>query len=213
MWMKTVLCYAFFVVAMPAISQADTAENSCTKTLTKMGVQWESVSRKGIDIGVSIAGPLGGVNYEQGDKQPLIVDCSLAISLAEAGPYLTALGITHARYSSAYSRRTVRGTNRLSKHSFGRAIDIHRFSSESLGVVRVDQDFEQGLGDAVDCIGAPLTEGGATLKIAQCQLAHSGLFSLVLSPDYDDAHHDHFHLEVIPWSERSELRSKNPAIF
>ena len=50
------------------------------------------------------------------------------------------------------------------------------------------------------------------LKLAQCQLAQSGLFFLVLSPDYDDAHHDHFHLEARPWPERPTLRADKPAI-
>ncbi len=107
---------------------------------------------------------------------------------------MRALGLTKAYFSSAYSRRNVRGTNHPSKHSYGLAIDIHTFSGPELGTLRVDRDFEQGLGDEVDCVGAPLTQGGAVLKILQCQLVRSGLFHLVLSPDYDDAHHDHFHL-------------------
>jgi hypothetical protein len=57
-----------------------------------------------------------------------------------------------------------------------------------------------------------VTEGGAVLEIAKCQLVHSGLFHLVLTPDYDDAHHNHYHLEALPWTERSELRSSTSAI-
>lgn len=79
-------------------------------------------------------------------------------------------------------------------------------------MLRVDRDYEQGLGDEVDCVGQPLTQGGAILKVLQCQLVRSGLFHLVLSPDYDDAHHDHFHLEVKPWADRAALRAPTPAI-
>jgi hypothetical protein len=106
----------------------------------------------------------------------------------------------------------VRGTRRPSKHSFGLAIDIHTLEGSRLGAVRIDRDYEQGLGDAVDCIGQPMTRGGAILKIAQCQLVRSGLFHLVLSPDYDDAHHDHLHLEARPWRERVALRSGQQAL-
>ena len=95
---------------------------------------------------------------------------------------------------------------------FGLAIDVHTFVGPSLGTLRVDRDYEQGLGDAVDCVGAPLTQGGAVLKVLQCQLVRSGLFHLVLSPDYDDAHHDHFHLEVKPWADRPALRADAQAI-
>ena len=57
-----------------------------------------------------------------------------------------------------------------------------------------------------------MTQGGAVLKVLQCQLVRSGLFYLVLSPDYDDAHHDHLHLEVRPWSARPQTTDARPAI-
>ncbi len=183
----------------------------CLAELDARHVSWKKTSRPGIQIPVEITGPIGGIELTSED-QPLVIDCSLAISLDEAGRYLHALGITKATFSSAYSRRNVRGTNRPSKHSFGLAIDVHTFWGPELGTLRVDRDYEQGLGDEVDCVGSPLTEGGAVLKILQCQLVRSGLFHLVLSPDFDDAHHDHFHLEALPWAERHELRSAMPAI-
>ena len=79
-------------------------------------------------------------------------------------------------------------------------------------LVAVAADFEPGLGDAVDCVGQPMTQGGAVLKVLQCQLVRSGLFYLVLSPDYDDAHHDHFHLEARPWSQRPQVTDARQAI-
>lgn len=185
---------------------------SCLAELDARHIGYTITTRKGIANAVEITSPLGGITYAS-DGQPLILDCSLAISLDEAGSYLTALGFTQAYFSGAYSRRNVRGTNRPSKHSFGLAIDVHRYTGAQLGTVRVDRDFEQGLGDHLDCIGAPLTEAGAALKIAQCQLVNSGLFSLVLSPDYDDAHYDHFHLEVLPWEKRETLRASKPALW
>jgi len=161
---------------------------------------------------VEITGPLGGVTITS-PSEPLVIDCSLAVSLDEAGRYLRAAGIATATFASAYSRRLVRGTNRPSKHSYGLAIDLPTFSGPDVGALSVDRDFEQGLGDAVDCLGHPLTQGGATLKLLACQLARSGLFYLVLTPDFDDAHHDHFHLEARSWSERTAVRSPAPAIY
>jgi hypothetical protein len=188
------------------------APASCLAELDARHVSYKRAVRPGIAVAVEVTGPLGGVTYASSDQQ-LVIDCSLAVSLAEAGRYLRALGFEKATFSSAYSRRNVRGTDRPSKHSYGLAIDVHTFTApEPVGLLRIDRDYEQGLGDAVDCVGHPLTQGGAALKILQCQLVRSGLFHLVLSPDYDDAHHDHFHLETKPWSERTELRSQVPAI-
>ena len=183
----------------------------CFAELDARHVAYKHASRPGIQLGVELTGTIGGIALTSED-QPLVIDCSLAVSLASAGRYLTALGIDHAGFSSAYSKRNVRGTNRPSKHSYGLAIDVHSFTGPALGTLRVDRDFEQGLGDDVDCIGAPLTEAGAVLEIAKCQLVNSGLFHLVLTPDYDDAHHNHYHLEATPWAERPALRSTTTTI-
>lgn len=198
------------LLALTGSAAADSLPD-CKRELDSRGISWKKASRPGIANAVEIVGSIGGVALTS-PEYPLVIDCSLAVSLAEAMAYVKALGIDKATFSSAYSRRNVRGTNKPSKHSFGLAIDVHTFGGPDLGTLRVDRDYEQGLGDEVDCLGKPLTQGGAILKVLQCQLARSGLFSLVLSPDYDDAHHDHFHLEVKPWRDRTELRSQAPAI-
>jgi hypothetical protein len=198
-------------VAILLVSATHAYAGECTDELDARHVSWKPASRPGIGDAVEITGPLGGITYASWG-QPLVIDCSLAVSLDEAGSYLRALGFEKVMFSSAYSRRKVRGTDHWSKHSFGLAIDVHTFTGPDLGTLRIDRDFEQGLGDDVDCVGAPLTQAGAVLEILKCQLVRSGLFQLVLSPDYDDAHHDHFHLQVKPWSERPQLRSSQPAL-
>jgi hypothetical protein len=208
---RTPILAVSILAGLAGPAAADSDADACLARLDALGVEYQKVKKPGIAIGVEVTGALGGVTFAN-DDQPLVVDCSLAVSLAEAGRYLGALGIDRAAFSSAYSKRNVRGTNRPSKHSYGLAIDVHAFTGPALGTLRVDRDFEQGLGDAVDCIGAPLTEGGAVLAIAKCQLVYSGLFHLVLTPDYDDAHHNHYHLEARPWADRAEVRSTNPAI-
>ncbi len=205
------LALALALLLASTVAHAEARLGDCFAELDARHLAWKHASRPGIALAVELLGPVGGVQLTSED-QALVIDCSLAVSLDEAGRYLHALGIDKATFSSAYSRRNVRGTNRPSKHSFGLAIDVHTFTGPDLGTLRVDRDYEQGLGDEVDCVGSPLTEGGAVLKILQCQLVRSGLFHLVLSPDYDDAHHDHFHLEALPWADRSQLRAAMPAI-
>lgn len=203
-------------VAAPAAAErgprVDPVAAACHRALDEAQVSWRPASRPGIAVGVEITGPLGGVTYVGAGRDPLVVDCSLAVSLAAAGRYLTGLGLDRVRWVSAYSRRNIRGTDRPSNHSYGLAIDVSRLTGPAVGTLSVVADYEQGLGDAVDCLGQPMTQAGALLKVTQCQLVQSGLFFLVLSPDYDDAHHDHFHLEVKPWSERPALRADRPAI-
>jgi len=198
--------------AVLAGASAAEADDRCHDELTARGVSWKPARRSGIADAVEIRGPLGGIAWTPPGKDPLVIDCSLAVSLAAAGPAFRAVGVTEARWSSGYSVRNVRGTDRRSKHSFGLAIDLPRLVGPELGLLTVSTDFEPGLGDSVDCVGQPMTQGGAVLKVLQCQLVRSGLFYLVLSPDYDDAHHDHFHLEARPWSRRPQLTEASDAI-
>jgi hypothetical protein len=178
------------------------ARHACLERLDGMGVPYREARRRpGIAIPIEVTGPVGGVTYETWSDRPLILDCSLVYSLAKAGRYLVEAGLTRARYSSAYQRRNVRGTNRPSKHSYGLAIDLH-----SLGDLEVADDYEQGLGDGMDCIGAPLTAGGTLLRTVLCRMERSGLFRNVLSPDYDEDHWNHFHVEALPWVERDDLQ-------
>jgi hypothetical protein len=200
------------LVGPAALVHAEPDAAACYAELDQRGVRYQKARRSGIAIGVQIDGALGGVVFAAASEQPLVIDCSLAVSLAEAGRYLAELGVERATYSSAYAKRNVRGTDRPSKHSYGLAIDVHTFTGAGFGALRVDRDFEQGLGDGVDCIGEPLTQGGALLAIAKCQLVRSGLFHLVLTPDYDDAHFNHYHLEALPWRDREAVRATSPAI-
>ena len=197
------------VAAWGGVAHADST-GDCYDELDARHVSYKHAKRSGVALGVEVTGKLGGI--ELTGASALVIDCSLAVSLDEVGHYFRALGVESATFSSAYSRRNVRGTNHPSKHSYGLAIDVHSLTGPDVGMLRIDRDYEQGLGDAVDCVGTPMTQGGAILKILQCQLVRSGLFHLVLSPDYDDAHHDHFHLEVKPWTERPSLRSGTLAI-
>lgn len=185
---------------IPPVMAPSASPATCHEALHQRGVTFQVTSKPGVADAVRITGPLGGVTYIGG--APLDIDCALAVALHDAGPFWVNQGLSEAHFSSAYSRRYVRGTTRWSKHSFGLAIDVHWWKGLA-GKVRVDEDFEQGLGDTMDCIGQPATVAGAILKTAHCQLTRSGWFALVLTPDYDDAHHDHFHLEVKPWSETS----------
>ena len=179
---------------------------ACLRALDALGVASKKAKRRGIDVAVEVRGRLGGVEYRSyGGSGPLVIDCSLAFSLARAGELMRAHDIDRVSFSSAYQRRNIRGTNRPSRHSFGLAIDLHTFflrGGERVAAVKLD--YEQGLGEQADCMGDPLTELGALLRAVDCQISRSGLFRIVLTPDYDGDHYNHFHLEALPWRERSD---------
>src|SRR5271169_3277505 len=95
------------VVGAPA-ARADAKLGDCLAELDARHIAWKHASRPGIAIAVELTGAIGGIELTS-DDQPLVIDCSLAVSLDEAGRYLRGLGLTKATFSSAYSRRNVRG--------------------------------------------------------------------------------------------------------
>src|SRR5687768_7409790 len=96
---------AGLATAAPARAQptppAPTAPE-CHAALDARGVVWEPARQAGIAIPVLVRGPLGGIAWVSSRKRPLVIDCSLAVSLAEAGRYLRDLGVERAVFSSAF---------------------------------------------------------------------------------------------------------------
>src|SRR4029079_6129654 len=159
--MRRALALCLVVAAAPAARAEPEAASAatCLHALDSLGVQYKKAKRRGIDIGVEVKGPLGGIEYHSYDgKQPLVIDCCLAFPRARAGELLRARGIERVTSSSASQRRNIRGTSRPSRHSYGLAIDVHTFfMGGGERVAAVNLDYEQGLGDDGDCMGDPLT--------------------------------------------------------
>jgi len=172
-------------------------------------VPWAVASaRPGIREPIEVRGPIAGVEYytENSKKAPLVLDCALVEALLEAGPIFRDEGIRRARYSASYQVRNIRGTSKRSKHSYGLALDVHSFEDDDGEKLSVLDDYEQGLGDDVDCIGEPDTEAARSLRTLYCRFTRGTIFHLVLGPDDNADHHNHFHLEAPPWGERKAPR-------
>jgi hypothetical protein len=202
---------ALLALASSAPGEAAAEDADCLRELDRHGVAYRRVERRGVDTAVEVRGRLGGVEYRSYSGEALVLDCSLVYSLARAGDILRTRGIERVNYSSAYERRNIRGTSRPSRHSFGLAIDIHTFALAGETYAAIRDDYEQGLGDASDCVGEPLTESGALLRAVECELVRSDLFRILLTPDFDPDHYNHFHLEALPWPERQVPRAAAPA--
>ncbi len=201
--MNRILLVIALLIAAPATASANRA---CLDALDDLGVQYERTKGKLIKTAVLVKGDLGGVEYRSYNHKPLVLDCSLVYSLARAGRFLRGAGVHAITYSSAHQIRNIRGTKRRSKHSYGLAVDMHTFHTDDLGTLSVTDHYEQGMGDSVDCIGEPITSEGSILKQLDCQLTRSQLYRIILTPDYDSGHYNHYHVEALPWAEREDVR-------
>tara|TARA_B100001123_G_C15277349_1_gene1012663 strand:- start:311 stop:1015 length:705 start_codon:yes stop_codon:yes gene_type:complete len=81
-----------------------------------------------------------------------------------------------------FACRNVRGSGRRSQHATANAIDIAAFTTESGQTIRITRDWEAD------------TQNGAFLH--QIHRQSCALFRGALGPDYNAAHHDHFHFDL-----------------
>jgi hypothetical protein len=181
---------------------------ACLKALQNRGVHFsQGPSAEGIRTPITLDGDRFTPRLVPRDKRPAHMDCQLAMALLEAWPVFHSLRIDELEYSAAYSYRNRRRSNQLSAHAFGLAIDVHTLRSATRDYV-VARRYERrrgrwqhtapGPGWYKACVGRPRTADGRTLRRLACRLRLDDSFRLILTPDDDRDHHDHFHLEAYP---------------
>lgn len=156
---------------------------------------------------VRVSGPLGGVRFlmggakEPGGSSPHeILDCRLALVLADFGAILAARGVVEVRHMSLYRPGArIAKSGHPSRHGQGLAIDIGQIVFAGGKRWSVLDDWHGAIGDSV-CEGAPRTanEASVGLRALVCDTASKGLFHLFLTPNHDRAHANHLHLDLEP---------------
>jgi hypothetical protein len=195
----------------PSHKHASMSRESCLVDLRRLGVRFrEAGPARGVLAPIRLEGPLGGVVWrtelsaaERATSPHELVDCRLALALHELGPALAARGIDEAVVHSFWrpppaswplDRANVR-------HPGGLAVDVKRFGRGKAKDLVVARDWRPAIGAPPCASGArldPPTTEAAELRALFCELARERRFTSMLSPNYDRAHHDHFHLELRP---------------
>ena len=184
----------------------ESGDRTCLRALAEAGVPFvEPGPVRGIRTPIEVVGPIRGIRLLSRGKRPALMDCALARTLADAAPIFHQAGVTGLSFSAAYDYRTRRGSTELSEHAHGLAIDVHAFETTG-GRLDVERDFaragvagagwgQRAPGPLEACIGAPPSAAGRTLRALACALQRQPGFRLILTPDDNQDHHNHFHLE------------------
>ena len=157
----------------------------------------------GVSSPVRVTGPLGGVRFvTPGSKSPYgILDCRLALALADLAAVLTRHDVIEVRVDNMYRPHAhLPGKKKPSQHSYGLAIDLTRLKRADGSELVVERDFQGVLGEPVCGETArarpELSNEAGALRDLICDVARSELFHHILTPNHDAAHHDHFHLDI-----------------
>jgi hypothetical protein len=86
-------------------------------------------------------------------------------------------------YTRAFSTKPA-----ISEHSFGLAVDVRAFTPAKGRIITVQKDYEKDT-------DSPTTPRGRFLSAVAWRLRRETKLTHVLTPDFDAAHYNHFHLD------------------
>lgn len=185
------------------------ADTGCHAMLDALGLDWAPIgATRGIADPVRVQPLIGGVRYRYVSNETptaMTMDCELAPRLHHLSRIVQRYGIDEIIHIGIYNYRCIgggdpdSGTCTPSMHAQARAIDIW-------GLGLADSDVEYALerdwiitgGDT--CPGTPANEADRVLHEVACAMWSEGTFQIVLTPNYNAAHRNHFHVDMTPGS-------------
>lgn len=194
----------------PATMYAALDRDACEAELGKRNVPFTRVdAARGVLAPVRLTGALHGVTFrtalpasKRASSPWEIVDCRLALALDDFAVQLEKHDVAEVIHYSIYRPPSKRwpGAKIASRHPGGLAIDAGTFVKKDGTRLEVERDFHGHIG-APTCgtSGAtpqPSTPEALELRHIVCDAADAHLFNVELTPDYNWAHRNHFHLEV-----------------
>jgi len=181
--------------------------DGCMQELQRLGVPftvpatttYDSVDGNVCDVFEPLrVGPtINGVTFRPSDfgnaPTPLYVQCGTALALYETTVIAKTRDITDIVHYGTYNCRYIAGTTTLSQHSFAYAIDIAGVELANGDQYTLQFDWEVGEPD-------PQTEGGELLYWFAHEMYDQHTWNIILTPEYNAAHYNHFHVDLTPGS-------------
>jgi hypothetical protein len=192
----------------PAARYARLDRAACEAELERRAIPYATAEARGVLAPVRLTGPLHGVTFRtalpegQRASSPWeIVDCRLALSLDDFAAQLATHDVVEVVHYSMYRPPPTRWPSEkiASRHPGGLAIDAASFVKRDGHALVVERDFHGRIGARTCGPGSmpahPRPEASELRQIV-CDAADAKLFNVELTPDFNWAHRNHFHLEV-----------------
>ena len=148
-----------------------------------------------IDTPVRLRSPVNGITWQYLDNAPssMLMGCELAIAVHRLSQLLAEYDVVAVGHLGTYNCRTIRGndgaSHRISQHGLGRAIDLRWFRQSNGTVHDVYDHWEHGADDFT-------TPQAAFLYAIAQEMHQRRIFNIVLTPEFNAAHDNHFHVDI-----------------
>jgi len=147
-----------------------------------------------IEDPVLIYPPIGAVDvryYYDDVGGPVKMSCEAALSLVGSAAVAETVGATEIIHVGTYVCKTIGGGPNISQHGLGNAIDISGLTLEDGTEIYILDDWE-------DFVENPVTMFGQILRDWSDQIWMLGLWSVILTPESNDDHDNHLHIDITP---------------
>lgn len=168
-------------------------------------------NNQGVADPVTVTVPINGMSYRSGSstspRSTFFMDCSLALSLAKAAPELRRRDIIEVSDYGVYNYRCIGGgtppdcPNGISQHAYAKGIDIAGLTSSTGTYYSVNDDWVIDPAGESTCDAATEGDKDTFLHEVICALKGRGVWNIVLTPNYNDAHRNHFHVDLTTGSD------------
>jgi hypothetical protein len=178
-------------------------------------------AKQGVADPVTVKMPLNGVAYRYSantaPRETLYGDCALMHSLAQAAPIVRAHDVTEIVDIGVYNYRCIDQSLTppnctLSQHAYAKAIDIAELVTGDGTRYSVLKDW------VIDPSGstcAAETEGDKDTFLHRviCELKAAGVWNIVLTPNYNGAHRNHFHVDLTSGADFIKRDASDDSLF
>lgn len=166
--------------------------NACARVLGRSGVAATAAPDRPLSNGCGYVDGVAASAASLALAAPPVMRCPLAAAYAAWERHVVqpaaqarfgarVVGVNH--FGSYSCRNTYgRATGRRSQHATANALDVSGFQLSNGRTITVRSDWDD--------------PGSAGRFLRDVRDGGCGLFGAVLSPDYNAAHHDHFHLDL-----------------
>jgi hypothetical protein len=181
-------------------------DTGCHAMLDALGLDWAVAgASRGIADPVRVQPIIHGVAFRYvSNTTPtaMLMDCELAPRLAALADLVLPMGIDEVIHIGIYNYRCIGGGDpdvdmcTPSMHAYARAIDLHAF-----GLAGSDVEYSTETDFVITtrsdpCPIASFSEADRVLKEIACALYRERIFQIVLTPNYNAAHRNHYHVDL-----------------
>ncbi|HEY5927478.1 MAG TPA: extensin family protein [Kofleriaceae bacterium] len=160
-------------------------------------------ANQGIADPITVTLPLNGVAFRYStntsQRKTLYGDCTLMKSLAEAAPIVRAHDVTEIVDIGIYNYRCIDQSMTppnctMSQHAYAKAIDIAELVTSDGTHYSVLNDWV--IDTMATCAADTSNDKDAFLHTVICELKAARVWNIVLTPNYNTAHRNHFHVDL-----------------